>query len=96
MQAVQPGELGDGRLVVVHAEVDEDVGEPRVAAVALDDEERRRLLPAAVAAGGLRGGEASISRSASGRPAEATKVVASASTVSSATRMFPCAANSGR
>ena len=44
--------------VVVDAEVDQRVGEPRVAAVALDDEERRRLPAAAVATRGLGGVEA--------------------------------------
>src|SRR5207244_13203932 len=43
--------------MVVDAQVDEDVGEARVAAAALDDEERRGLLAAAVTAGGLRRGE---------------------------------------
>ena len=51
-------QLGDGLLVVVDAEVDERVGEARVAAVLLHDEQRRRLLAAPVAAGRLRGGEA--------------------------------------
>ena len=44
--------------MVVDAQVDDDVGEARVAAVALDDEERRRLLAAAVAARRLRRVEA--------------------------------------
>ncbi len=47
-----------GRRVVVHAQVDDDVGQAGVAAVSLDDEQTRRLLAAAVPAGLLRGGEA--------------------------------------
>ena len=42
-----------GQLVLVHAQVDDAVGEARVAAVALDHEQRRRLLAAPVAARGL-------------------------------------------
>ena len=58
MQVVQPPELLDRGLVVVDAQVDEDVGQPRVAAVPLDDEQRRRLLAATVATGGLGRSEA--------------------------------------
>ena len=58
MQVVEARELGDRLRVVVDAQVDEDVAEAGVAAVALDDEQRGRLLAAAVAAGGLRRGEA--------------------------------------
>ena len=57
MQAVQAAQLVDRPLVVVHAQVDEDVGEAGVAAVPLDDEERGRLLAARVATGGLAGRE---------------------------------------
>src|SRR5262245_39798924 len=55
---VDATELRKRPLVVVHAEVDEDVGKPRIAGVALGDEQRGRLLAAAVAAGGLGGVEA--------------------------------------
>ena len=58
VQPVEPSELAERVGVVVDAEVDERVREPRVAAVALDDEERRRLPAAAVAARGLGGVEA--------------------------------------
>ena len=53
VQVVEAAQLLDRRLVVVDAEVDERVGEPRVAAVALDDEHGGRLLPPLVAAGRL-------------------------------------------
>ena len=43
--------------MVVDAEVDENVGQRRVAAVALHDEQRRGLLPPTVSAGRLRGGK---------------------------------------
>ena len=91
MQAVEAPQLLDRALVVVDAEVDDDVGEPRVAAVPLDDEERRGLLAAPVAARSLGGGEARSRRSAS-EPSVASNVSASASTVAPETRMFPCAA----
>ena len=55
---VQAPKLFDRPLVVVDAQVDEDVGELRVAAVALDDEQAGRLLAAPVASGELRRGEA--------------------------------------
>jgi hypothetical protein len=57
VQRVEAVKLRDGPLVVVDAEVDEDVGQARVAAVLLDDEERRGLLAAAVASRLLGGGE---------------------------------------
>ena len=44
--------------MVVHAEVEDDIGEAGVAAILLHDEERGRLLAAAVAAGSLSGVEA--------------------------------------
>ena len=53
VQIVEPSQLLERPLVVVDAQVDERVGEPRIARVALDDEERGRLLAAAVAAGRL-------------------------------------------
>ena len=53
MQVVEPPKLLDRGLVVVDTEVDEDVGQRRVAAVPLDDEKRRGLLAATVATGGL-------------------------------------------
>ena len=58
MDSVEPAQLLDRALVVVDAEVDDEVGEPGVAAVALDDEQRGGLLAAPVAARSLRGGEA--------------------------------------
>ena len=58
MEAIEAAELLDGTLVVVGAEVDEDVGQAGVAAVPLDDEQRRRLLAAAVASRSLGRGEA--------------------------------------
>ena len=58
MQAVDAAQLLERSLVVVDAEVDEEVGEACVTAVLLDDEQARRLLAAAVAAGGLGGVEA--------------------------------------
>ena len=57
MQLVDPRELGDRALVVVDAEVDEDVRERGVPAVALHDEQRRGLLAATVAARRLGRGE---------------------------------------
>jgi hypothetical protein len=58
VQLVEPAQLGDGPLVIVHAEIDQDVREARVAAVLLDHEQRGGLLAAPVAACVLRGGEA--------------------------------------
>src|SRR4029453_9401238 len=58
VDAVDAAELLDRALVVVDAEVDDDIGETGVAAVALDDQEARRLLSPAVAAGLLCRGEA--------------------------------------
>src|SRR5581483_67363 len=58
VQRVEATELVDRALVVVDAQVADEIGEPCVAAVLLDDEERRRLLPAAIAACDLRGREA--------------------------------------
>ena len=58
MEAIEAAQLLDGTLVVVGAEVDEDVGQAGVAAVPLDDEQRRRLLATPVAARGLGRGEA--------------------------------------
>ena len=55
MEAVEPPQLLDRRLVIVDAQVERDVGEPGVAAVPLDHEERRGLLAATVAACCLRG-----------------------------------------
>ena len=63
-------QLLDRPFVVVDAQVDDDVGEPGIAAVALDDEQASRLLAAAVAAGLLRGGEA-IEQPLGERPARA-------------------------
>ena len=92
MDPEQPLQLVDRARVLVDAEVDERVGEPSVAAVALDDEQRRRLLPASVASRSLRRGEAAEQplgeRPAGGR----LDVSASAATVSAETRMLPCAA----
>ena len=92
MELVEPAQLLDRPRVIVDAEVDERVGEPAVAAVALDDEQRRRLLAAPVAARGLRGGEAVEQPLGERRAGAASKVSASASTVSAETRMFPWAA----
>ena len=92
MEAVEAPQLLDRALVVVDAQVDDDVGEPGVAAVPLDDEQRRRLLAAAVAARGLRGGEARRAAARRAGPSVASNVSASASTVSPETRMLPCAA----
>src|SRR5437016_3945079 len=46
VQRVDAAELLDRPLVVLDAELDDDVGHPRIAAVTLDDQERRRLLAA--------------------------------------------------
>src|SRR5437868_4358602 len=46
VQLVQTAQLVDRALVVVDAEIDEDVGQLRVPAVPLHDEQRRRLLAA--------------------------------------------------
>ena len=92
MQLVDARQLRDRPLVVVDAKVDEDVREPRIAAVALDHEQARRLLAAAIAARGLCRREAFEQALREGRPSVCSKVVASASTVSAETRMFPCAA----
>ena len=54
MEPVDSAQLGERVRVVVDAQVDERVGEARVAAVALDDEQRRGLAAAAVAARALR------------------------------------------
>src|SRR5215210_9425584 len=56
--------------MVVDAQVDDDVGEARIAAVALDDEQARRLLSAPVAARFLGRGEA-IEQPIGERPASA-------------------------
>ncbi len=53
MQPVDAPQLLERTLVIVDAQVDDDVGELRVAAVLLDDEQRRRLLASLVAARGL-------------------------------------------
>src|SRR5947207_13312268 len=53
VHAVDPAQLVQRPGMLVHAYVDDLVGEPCVAAVALDDEQCRRLLSAAVAAGCL-------------------------------------------
>src|SRR5204863_9716860 len=53
-----PPRLRERPLVVVDTQVEGGVGELRVAGVLLDDEGRRGLLATAVAARGLRGGEA--------------------------------------
>src|SRR5438309_688003 len=58
VERVDPLELFDRPLVIVDAQVCDDVGELRVAAVALDHEERGGLLAATVASGALRRGEA--------------------------------------
>src|SRR5581483_10320359 len=58
VERVQTAQLLDRMRVVVDAQVEDEVGELRVAAVALDDHERRRLLAAPVSARGLRGVEA--------------------------------------
>ncbi len=58
MDADEAAELLERSLVVVHAQVDEDVREPRVALLGPDDEDRGRLLPAAVSTRRLRGVEA--------------------------------------
>ena len=87
-------ELRDRRLVVVDAQVDEHVREPRVAAVSLDHEQRRGLLAAPVAARRLRRRErVQQACGEAGGPHDASNEAASASTVSTETRMFPCAAN---
>ena len=58
MDPQEPRELLDRRLVVVDPEIDERVGEPRVAALVSDDEQRRRLLAPPVASCRLSGCEA--------------------------------------
>src|SRR4029450_7677682 len=55
VQTVDPAQLFERPSVITPPQVDENVGEVRIAAVLLDDKERRRLLTPAVAAGGLRG-----------------------------------------
>ena len=77
--------------MVVDPEIDERVGESRIAPVALDDEHGSRLLAAAVAAGGLSRGER-LDQALCEGSTTASNVSASASTVSPETRMFPCAA----
>ena len=92
VEPVDPAQLGERVRVVVDAQVDERIGEARVASVALDDEQRRRLAATAVAAGGLRRVEAVEQPLRERGPAVASNVPASASTVAPETRMFPCAA----
>ncbi len=58
VEFVQPGQLGDGLLVVIHPQVDEHVAQPGVASVTLDHEQRGRLLAAAVSSRRLRGRDA--------------------------------------
>ena len=58
MERVQPAQLGNRKLVVVDAQVDDRVGQVSVARVLFDYQQRGRLLTAAVAAGLLRGGQA--------------------------------------
>ena len=92
VEPIEPAKLLDGTLVVVDPEVDEGVGQARVAAVPLDDEQRRRLLATAVAARSLRGRKA-VDQPLGERPsAVAANASTRASTVSAETRMFPCAA----
>ena len=54
MKVVQPCELGDRLLVVVDAQIHEQVTESCVTAVLLDDQQRRGLLASTVSAGRLR------------------------------------------
>ena len=90
------GELVDRRRVVVDAQVDEDVGE----AARSRRRARRRAAPPTAGRGGRRPrpgprrGSRAGARRAAGRRC-ASNVAASASTVSSPTRMFPCAAKHG-
>ena len=58
VQRVEPPQLCDRALVVVHAQVDDRVREPRVAGVLLHDQKRGRLLSSPVASCRLRRGEA--------------------------------------
>src|SRR5919201_1054743 len=57
VQPVEAAELLDRSLMVVDAEIDEDVRQPCVPALRLHDEQRRRLLSPAVPACRLRSGE---------------------------------------
>ena len=92
---VDAPQLRERRGVIVDAQVDDGVGQARVAAAALDHEQRRRLLAAAVAAAACAASRASSRRSASGAPADDMNVSASASTVAPETRMLPWAAKHG-
>src|SRR4029079_12503391 len=58
VEAEQATELLERPLVIVDAEIDDNVREPRVSLLRPDDEERCGLLPPTVAACGLRGVEA--------------------------------------
>jgi hypothetical protein len=58
VQSVPPPQFDDRELVIVDAQIDENVRKVRVAGVLLHDQKRGRLLAAPVAAGGLRSGEA--------------------------------------
>ena len=58
VQLVEPEQLGNRMLVVIDAQIDEDVRQAAVTAVLRDNEERCGLLAPAVAARGLPGGEA--------------------------------------
>jgi hypothetical protein len=57
MELVEARKLLDRMLVVVHAQVDQDVGQRRIAALSLHDQDRCRLLAPAVAARRLGRGE---------------------------------------
>ena len=92
MEAVEAAELLDRALVVVSAQVDEDVGEASIAAVLLHDEQRCRLLAPAVATGGLGCGEAVDQPRGERSPCGRRERVDHGSTVLAETRMFPCAA----
>jgi len=58
MDAEQAPELLERALVVIHSQVNEDVGESRIALLGSDNEDRCRLLPAPVSARSLCGVEA--------------------------------------
>ena len=93
VEIVEPAQLLERPLVVVDAEVDEGVRELRIARVAL---RRRAARPTAGLCcrrrlpGRRRGSRGAAWQS--GLPALPSNVSASASTVASETRMFPCAA----
>ncbi len=92
MHDVDPAKLLDRRGVIVDAQIGNRVRRSHVAAVLADDEERGRLLPPAVASRGLRRRECVEEALGERLACRCLERSPEGVTVSSETRMFPCAA----